>query len=80
MAGPRAGGNQLLDRRGRVAGQKRHLLGHRIGGAGVLGQPTFKDELADPASLNLRFIPAAKASTPDSTSTSARCTTTTSAG
>jgi hypothetical protein len=38
LAGPRAGGNSLLDRRGGVAGQQRHLLGHRIGGARVRGE------------------------------------------
>src|SRR5262249_20026821 len=38
LAGGGAGGDQLLDRGSGVGGQQRHLLGHRIGGAGVLGQ------------------------------------------
>lgn len=38
MAGPRTSGQKLLDRGRRIAGQERHLLGHRIGRARLLGQ------------------------------------------
>jgi hypothetical protein len=38
LAGAPTGGDELLDGGGRVTGQQRHLLGHRIASAGLLRQ------------------------------------------
>jgi hypothetical protein len=54
MARAGAGGDPLLDRGGVVAGQQRHLLGHRIGGAGVLGQAPAPAQQARQAIVELR--------------------------
>jgi hypothetical protein len=52
-AGPRASGQKFLNRDRRIAGQARHLLGHRIGRARLLGQASpstqeLRDTLAHP--------------------------------
>jgi hypothetical protein len=53
LAGAGAGGDPLLDRGGGVAGQQRHLLGHGIGGAGVVGQAPGPPEQARQARVEL---------------------------
>jgi hypothetical protein len=53
MARAGAGGDQFLDRGGGEAGQQRHLRGHRIGGAGVLGQASAASQQARHARVKL---------------------------
>jgi len=54
LAGPGAGGDEELDGGGGVAGQQRQLLGHGIGGAGLLGQAPAAAQQAREASVDPR--------------------------
>jgi hypothetical protein len=48
MAGPRTGGDELLDRGSGVAGQQRHLLSYGIGRVGVVRQaPAAPQQTSD---------------------------------
>jgi hypothetical protein len=53
MARAGAGGDEFLDRGGGVPGQQRHLLGHRIGRAGLRGQAAAATEQAHHSTVDL---------------------------
>jgi hypothetical protein len=53
VAGARTGGDELLNGGDGVSGQKRHLLGHRIGRAGLLGQAAAATEQARHATVDV---------------------------
>jgi hypothetical protein len=58
LAGPGAGGHPLLDGGGGIPGQQRHLLGHGIARAGLLGQAA-EPVRADPGPSRSRAPPSA---------------------